>query len=185
MTDPVEPQHTNGAEHPEQPEQAEDRDHAASAARPAPRSASKPSTRQSERAHGAALRVAGTGRDGRGGYDGIRSQWQRTAADFANYKRRSEEDRVPRAAASPARACCARSWGSLTTSGVPSEHVPPDRQESGLGGGRGGHRTEGGGAAGGRGVSVIEAVGTPFDPRRHEAVTMEPSERGPRGHRHP
>ena len=180
MTDPIEPQHTNGAEHPEQPEQAEQ-----AAAR-----GKRGKTRAEERidaidTSSSALMEQlfewqARAETAEAETDSIRSQWQRTAADFANYKRRSEEDRF-RELGLASEGLLRKVLGVADDLGRALEHVPPDQQDSAWVEGVAAIERKVAALLVAEGVSVIEAVGTPFDPRRHEAVTMEPTNEVPEG----
>ena len=180
MTDPVEPQHTNGAEHPEQPEQAEQ----------AVARGKRGKTRAEERIE--AIDTSSSAlmeqlfewqaraETAEAETDSIRSQWQRTAADFANYKRRSEEDRF-RELGLASEGLLRKVLGVADDLGRALEHVPPDQQDSAWVEGVAAIERKVAALLVAEGVSVIEAVGTPFDPRRHEAVTMEPTNEVPEG----
>jgi molecular chaperone GrpE len=100
-----------------------------------------------------------------------RGNWHRSAADFANYKRRTEEER----------ATVAQFASSLLVGKLLSvlddfdralENVPPDAHDPWVEGVRLTERklrtvleSEG--------VTQIEAIGQPFDPNVHEAVVHE------------
>ena len=177
MTDPIEPQHTNGAEHPLQAEQA------ASLGK-------RGKTRAEERIE--AIDTSSSAlmeqlfewqaraETAEAETDSIRSQWQRTAADFANYKRRSEEDRF-RELGLASEGLLRKVLGVADDLGRALEHVPPDQQDSAWVEGVAAIERKVAALLVAEGVSVIEAVGTPFDPRRHEAVTMEPTNEVPEG----
>ena len=108
------------------------------------------------------------------------SQWQRTAADFANYKRRAEEDRF-RELGLASEGLLRKVLGVSDDLGAGPGARATRPAGLGLGGGRRGHRAQAGGAPGGGRVTAIEAVGTLFDPRLHEAVSMEPTDEVPEG----
>ena len=109
-----------------------------------------------------------------------RAQWQRTAADFQNYRRRTEQERFrelrPRLRGPAAqgagrrgrlrpghRACAPGRAGAAWVEGV----AAIDRKVAAL--------------LTAEGVTPIEALGHPFDPRRHEAIIHEPTTRSPTG----
>ena len=130
-----------------------------------------------DRAHGAALRVAGARRDGRGG---DREHPRPVAADGGRLRQlQAALGGGPRSAswASPARACCARCWASRTTSSRALEHVPPDAAGLGLGGGRRGHRAQGRRTPGGGGRDGHR--------RRRHAVRPPPARGGDHGAHRP
>jgi molecular chaperone GrpE len=112
--------------------------------------------------------------------ESIRSQWQRTAADFANYKRRAEEDRF-RELGLASEGLLRRVLGVSDDLVRALEHVPPDQQDSAWAEGVAAIERKLGALLVAEGVSPIEAVGTPFDPRQHEAVGMEPTDEVPEG----
>jgi molecular chaperone GrpE len=99
--------------------------------------------------------------------------WQRAAADYANYKRRTEEDRELLA-----RFANATLIGKLLTVlddfDRALEHVPEDAHEGWVDGVRLVERKLRG-VLESEGVTPIEALGLPFDPNVHEAVVHEPT----------
>ena len=97
--------------------------------------------------------------------------WQRAAADFSNYKRRTEEDRdiVARFANAT---LIAKLLGVLDDFDRALEHVPEDAHEGWVDGVRLVERKLRG-VLEGEGVTPIEAMGLPFDPNVHEAVVHE------------
>jgi molecular chaperone GrpE len=97
--------------------------------------------------------------------------WQRSAADFANYKRRSEEERSALGEFSKA-VLITKLLGVLDDFDRALESIPDDAHEGWVEGIRLVERklrnvleTEG--------VTQIEALGQPFDPNLHEAVVHE------------
>ncbi len=112
--------------------------------------------------------------------ESIRSQWQRTAADFANYKRRAEEDRF-RELGLASEGLLRKVLGISDDLIRALEHVPADQQASAWVEGVAAIERKLGALLVAEGVTPIEAVGTPFDPRQHEAVTMEPTDEVPEG----
>jgi molecular chaperone GrpE len=99
--------------------------------------------------------------------------WQRAAADYANYKRRTEEERELLA-----RFANATLIGKLLTVlddfDRALEHVPEDAHEGWVDGVRLVERKLRG-VLESEGVTPIEALGLPFDPNVHEAVVHEPT----------
>jgi molecular chaperone GrpE len=109
-----------------------------------------------------------------------RYNWQRSAADFSNYKRRTDEERSTMFAFSNA-SLIAKVLGVLDDFDRALDNVPPDAHESWVEGVRlverklrGVLETEG--------VTPIEAVGQPFDPNLHEAVVHEDTADHPDNH---
>ena len=99
--------------------------------------------------------------------------WQRSAADFANFKRRTDEERATVGQFSTA-ILIGKLLGVLDDFDRALENVPPDAHEGWIEGVklverklRGVLETEG--------VTPIEALGQPFDPNLHEAVVHEPT----------
>ncbi|MGH2456579.1 MAG: nucleotide exchange factor GrpE [Candidatus Limnocylindria bacterium] len=97
--------------------------------------------------------------------------WQRSAADFANYKRRVEEEREATARFAGA-VLIGRLLAVLDDFDRALEHVPPDVHEGWVDGIRLVERKLRG-LLEAEGVTPIEAVGLPFDPNVHEAVVHE------------
>lgn len=99
--------------------------------------------------------------------------WQRAAADFSNFKRRTEEDRdiVARFANAT---LIGKLLGVLDDFDRALEHVPEDVHEGWVDGVRLVERKLRG-VLESEGVTPIEAVGLPFDPNVHEAVVHEPT----------
>jgi len=112
--------------------------------------------------------------------ESIRTQWQRTAADFANYRRRSEEDRF-RELGLASEGLLRKVLGVADDLVRALEHVPADQQASAWVEGVAAIERKVAALLTAEGVTPIEAVGTPFDPRLHEAVTMEPTDAVPEG----
>jgi molecular chaperone GrpE len=97
--------------------------------------------------------------------------WQRSAADFANYKRRTDEERAAQAQFTAA-VLINKLLSVLDDFDRALENVPEDAHESWVEGVRLVERklrtvleSEG--------VTAIEALGLPFDPNLHEAVVHE------------
>jgi molecular chaperone GrpE len=103
--------------------------------------------------------------------------WQRTAADFSNYKRRTEEDR--RTADLFANAVLlGRLLAVLDDFDRALDNVPEDAHESWVEGVRLVERKLRG-VLEAEGVTPIEAIGQPFDPNLHEAVVHEETAEAP------
>ena len=103
--------------------------------------------------------------------------WQRAAADFSNYKRRTEEDR--RAADLFANAVLlGRLLAVLDDFDRALDNVPEDAHESWVEGVRLVERKLRG-VLDAEGVTPIEAIGQPFDPNLHEAVVHEETVEAP------
>ncbi|MFN8520538.1 MAG: nucleotide exchange factor GrpE [Chloroflexota bacterium] len=106
--------------------------------------------------------------------ESVRGQWQRTQADFMNYKRRSEEERYA-GQASATEALLRKTLGVADDLGRALEHVPTDQQASPWVEGVAAIERKLQAALESEGVTAIVAVGAVFDPRLHEAVSMEPT----------
>jgi molecular chaperone GrpE len=103
--------------------------------------------------------------------------WQRAAADFSNYKRRTEEDR--RVADLFANAVLlGRLLAVLDDFDRALDNVPEDAHESWVEGVRLVERKLRG-VLEAEGVTPIEAIGQPFDPNLHEAVVHEETAEAP------
>jgi molecular chaperone GrpE len=97
--------------------------------------------------------------------------WQRAAADFSNYKRRTDEER--RVADQFANAVLlARLLAVLDDFDRALDNVPPDAYESWVEGVQLVERKLRG-LLDAEGVTPIEAIGQPFDPNLHEAVVHQ------------
>jgi molecular chaperone GrpE len=99
--------------------------------------------------------------------------WQRSAADFANFKRRTDEDRTTISQFSTA-VLIGKMLGVLDDFDRALENVPSDAHDAWIEGVKLVERklrtvleSEG--------VTPIEALGLPFDPNLHEAVVHEPT----------
>lgn len=95
-------------------------------------------------------------------------KWQRSAADFSNYRRRTEEERTALAQLSTA-ALVSRLLAVLDDFERALDNVPADAHEAWVEGVRLVERKLRG-ILESEGVTPIEAVGRPFDPNLHEAV---------------
>lgn len=107
--------------------------------------------------------------------ESVRGQWQRTQADFLNYKRRSEEERYA-GQVSANEALLRKSLGVADDLARALEHVPADQQASPWVEGVAAIERKFVGVLESEGVTAIVAVGEAFDPRLHEAVSMEPTD---------
>ncbi len=173
---------TNGAAHDDDPD---DRDGAAAEARPKTRAEERiealdttPSGLMEQiaelqvRAEVAEAEVEAVRND----LESVKGQWQRTAADFANYRRRAEEERYA-GQASATEALLRKVLGLADDLARAMEHVPEDQQTSPWVEGVAAIERKLVGVLESEGVVAIAAVGEPFDPRVHEAVSMEPTDR--------
>ncbi|MBI2851234.1 MAG: nucleotide exchange factor GrpE [Chloroflexi bacterium] len=105
------------------------------------------------------------------------TSWQRTQADFANYKRRAEQDK--------------EEYIKFASSGLilsilpflddlerALDSVPPDLAEASWVNGVRLIERKFLSALEGQGVSIIRSLGEPFDPRFHEAIRQAPGKEG-------
>ncbi len=97
--------------------------------------------------------------------------WQRSAADFSNYKRRTDEERSLVGRFSTA-ALISRLLAVLDDFDRALDSVPPDAHDSWIEGVQLVERKLRN-VLEAEGVTAIEAVGQPFDPNLHEAVAHE------------
>jgi molecular chaperone GrpE len=97
--------------------------------------------------------------------------WQRTAADYANYKRRTDEERATVGEFANA-LLISKLLGVLDDFDRALEHVPEDVHEGWVDGIRLVERKLRN-VLESEGVTPIEALGLPFDPNLHEAVVHE------------
>jgi len=97
--------------------------------------------------------------------------WQRSAADFANYKRRTEEERAVIGQFSNA-VLIGKVLAVLDDFDRALESVPPDAHDAWIEGVKLVERKLRG-VLESEGVTPIEAIGQPFDPNIHEAVVHE------------
>ncbi len=107
--------------------------------------------------------------------ESVKTQWQRTQADFLNYKRRSDEERYA-GQASATEALLRKVLGVADDLARALEHVPADQQESPWVEGVTAIERKLVGALESEGVTAVASVGQVFDPRLHEAVSMEPTD---------
>jgi molecular chaperone GrpE len=106
--------------------------------------------------------------------------WQRTAADFSNYKRRVDEERETVARFSNA-LLIGKLLSVLDDFDRALENVPPDTDDAWVDGVRLVERKLRG-VLEAEGVTPIEATGLPFDPNVHEAVVHEETSDYPDNH---
>lgn len=97
--------------------------------------------------------------------------WQRAAADFSNYKRRTDEEREMVATFANA-ILIGKLLAVLDDFDRALEHIPEDAHEGWVDGIRLVERKLRG-VLEAEGVTPIEAIGQPFDPTVHEAVVHE------------
>ena len=106
-----------------------------------------------------------------------RNNWHRSAADFANYKRRTDEERAAVGQFSNA-ILIGKLLGVLDDFDRALENVPPDAHDAWIDGVKLVERKLRG-VLESEGITPIEAVGQPFDPNLHEAVAHEPTANHP------
>ena len=97
--------------------------------------------------------------------------WQRSAADFSNYKRRTEDERAQLGQFSNA-ILIGKLLAVLDDFDRALESVPPEAHDAWIEGVKLTERKLRG-VLESEGVTPIEAVGQPFDPNLHEAVAHE------------
>ena len=97
--------------------------------------------------------------------------WQRLAADFSNYKRRTDDERAQLSQFSTA-VLINRLLGVLDDFDRALENVPPEAHDAWIEGVKLVERKLRG-VLESEGVTPIEAVGQPFNPNLHEAVAHE------------
>jgi molecular chaperone GrpE len=97
--------------------------------------------------------------------------WQRSAADFSNYKRRTDDERAQMSQFSTA-VLISRLLGVLDDFDRALENVPPEAHDAWIEGVKLTERKLRG-VLESEGVTPIEAIGQPFDPNLHEAVAHE------------
>jgi molecular chaperone GrpE len=112
--------------------------------------------------------------------DEHRYNWQRSAADFANYKRRTDEERATLAAFSNA-SLIAKLLAVLDDFDRALENVPPEAHDAWIEGVKHVERKLRN-VLESEGVTPIQAVGEPFDPNLHEAVVHEETADHPDNH---
>lgn len=97
--------------------------------------------------------------------------WQRSAADFSNYKRRTDDERAQLGQFSTA-ILIGRLLGVLDDFDRALENVPPEAHDAWIEGVKLTERKLRN-VLEAEGVTPIEALGQPFDPNLHEAVAHE------------
>jgi molecular chaperone GrpE len=97
--------------------------------------------------------------------------WQRSAADFSNYKRRTDDERTQLSQFSTA-ILIGRLLGVLDDFDRALENVPPEAHDAWIEGVKLTERKLRN-VLEAEGVTAIEAIGLPFDPNVHEAVAHE------------
>ncbi len=108
--------------------------------------------------------------------EAVKARELRTAADFANYRRRAEEEKYA-GQASANEALLRKVLGIADDLARALEHVPDDLKASPWVEGVEAIERKLESALESEGVTAIAAVDQPFDPRLHEAVSMEPTDR--------
>lgn len=101
----------------------------------------------------------------------LRGNWQRAAADFANYKRRTDEERAT-VAQFASSLLIGKLLGVLDDFDRALDNVPADAHDAWVEGVRLVERKLRG-VLESEGVTPIDAIGQPFDPNVHEAVVHE------------
>lgn len=101
----------------------------------------------------------------------LRGNWQRSAADFANYKRRTDEERAT-VAQFASSLLIGKLLGVLDDFDRALDNVPADAHDAWVEGVRLVERKLRG-VLESEGVTPIDAIGQPFDPNVHEAVVHE------------
>jgi molecular chaperone GrpE len=109
-----------------------------------------------------------------------RNNWHRSAADFANYKRRTDEERMTLTQFSNA-VLIGKLLGVLDDFDRALDNVPADAHDPWVKGFRLTERKLRN-VLESEGVAPIEAVGQPFDPNLHEAVAHEETAEAPDNH---
>lgn len=107
--------------------------------------------------------------------EAVKARELRTAADFANYRRRAEEERYA-GQASATEALLRKVLGIADDLARALEHAPADEQAAPWVEGVDAIERKLVSALESEGVTAIVAVDQPFDPRLHEAVSMEPTD---------
>ena len=106
--------------------------------------------------------------------------WQRTAADFQNYKRRTEQDRESMLGLAN-EALLSKLLTIADDFDRAIEHMPPELSDVGWVGGIAAIDRKLRLLLDSEGLTPIEAVGKQFDPHEHEAVTQEVTTAVPEG----
>lgn len=106
--------------------------------------------------------------------------WQRTAADFANYRRRTEQDREQMYGLAN-EALLSKLLTIADDFDRAIDHMPEELTDVSWVGGIAAIDRKLRLLLDSEGLTPIEAVGKPFDPREHEAVTQETTTNVPEG----
>jgi len=106
--------------------------------------------------------------------------WQRTAADFANYRRRTDQDREQMLGLAN-EALLAKLLTIADDFDRAIDHMPEELQNDGWVDGIAAIDRKLRLLLDSEGLTPIEAVGKPFDPHEHEAVTQEQTTAVPEG----
>jgi molecular chaperone GrpE len=106
--------------------------------------------------------------------------WQRTAADFANYRRRTEQDREAMLGLAN-ESLLAKLLTIADDFDRAIEHMPPEMRDVGWVSGIVAIDRKLRLLLDSEGLTPIEAVGKPFDPHEHEAVKQEETAEVPEG----
>jgi len=106
--------------------------------------------------------------------------WQRTMADFANYRRRTEQDREQMLGLAN-EALLAKLLTVADDFDRAIDHMPAELAEDGWAIGIAAIDRKLRQLLDSEGLTPIEAVGKPFDPHEHEAVTQEQTTAVPEG----
>ena len=110
----------------------------------------------------------------------LRAAWQRSAADFQNYRRRSEQEREASLGLA-SEALIRKLLAVVDDFDRALEAMPADVQSSGWVEGVWLVERKLRALLESEGVNPIEAVGRPFDPREHEAVVHQETTEAPDG----
>ena len=109
-----------------------------------------------------------------------RAGWQRAAADFANFRRRTEQDREQMLGLAN-EALLSKLLVVADDFDRAVDHMPPELQDVGWVEGIAAIDRKLRSLLDSEGLTPIEAVGQPFDPHEHEAVTQEVTSNVPEG----
>lgn len=112
--------------------------------------------------------------------DEARSAWQRSAADFANYKRRSEQERAERLGLA-SDSLLLKVLALADDFDLALEHVPAEAAGSPWVAGIAAIDRKLRTLLESEGVTAFETLGRPFDPHEHQAVAWEETSEAPDG----
>ena len=110
----------------------------------------------------------------------LRAAWQRSAADFQNYRRRSEQEREAHLGLA-AESLLRKLLAVVDDFDRALEAMPPEVEQTGWVEGLWLVERKIRSLLESEGVTPIEAVGKPFDPREHEAVVHQETTDAPDG----